>query len=129
MNYFFVIAIVLNIVCILVTHCIVVRMAFGKLELDGLQKASKAAGAKFGFQILAVLMASRTGKGFNDLLREVSGLSPRTLSLRLKELEHNRLVSKNISMGNRVKIEYRITEQGLAFESALEALAVAGTRI
>jgi DNA-binding HxlR family transcriptional regulator len=104
-------------------------MAFGKLELDGLQKASKAAGAKFGFQILAVLMASRTGKGFNDLLREVSGLSPRTLSLRLKELEHNRLVSKNISMGNRVKIEYRITEQGLAFESALEALAVAGTRI
>ena len=74
-------------------------------------------------------MSTRTGKGFNDLLREISDISPRTLSLRLKELEAKRLVSKNISMGPRVKIEYRITDRGLQFEKALEEMARAGSKL
>ncbi|MBS3061316.1 MAG: helix-turn-helix transcriptional regulator [Candidatus Diapherotrites archaeon] len=104
-------------------------MAFGKLELQGLEATLKTCGQKFGFQILAILMSTRTGKGFNDLLREISDISPRTLSLRLKELEAKRLVSKNISMGPRVKIEYRITDRGLQFEKALEEMARAGSKL
>ncbi len=104
-------------------------MPFGKLEMQGLEVCLKAAGQKFAFQILAVLMSTRTGKGFNDLLREIPEITPRTLSLRLKELEAKRLISKNYSMGARVKIEYRITDQGLRLEKALEELAVAGAKL
>jgi len=104
-------------------------MAFGKIEFEGLNVALKAGGQKFGFQILAVLLSSRTGKGFNDLLREIPSITPRTLSLRLKELEAKRLLSKNISMGPRVKIEYRISDKGLVFEKALEDLAQAGIKL
>ncbi len=106
-----------------------IGVGFGKMEMGGLNLALKASGQKFGLQLLAVLMASRSGRGFNDLLREIPDISPRTLSLRLKELEAKRLISKNISMGPRLRIEYRITENGLLFEKAIAEMAVAGLKL
>lgn len=104
-------------------------MGFGKLEFEGLNAALSACGQKFGFQILAVLIHSRKGKGFNELLREVPGITPRTLSLRLKELEAKRLVSKNIQMGPRLRIQYSATDSALVFEKALGEIASAGLKL
>lgn len=104
-------------------------MVFGKLELELASKTVNAAGQKFGFQILGALLHTRQGLGFNALLREIPRITPRTLSLRLKELEGSGLVSKNIAVGKKLRIEYRLTEKGFCFESALDGLALTGSKL
>ena len=104
-------------------------MGFGKVELEKAGRTVELAGQKFGFQIVGVLLQTRQGLGFNALLREVPKITPRTLSLRLKDLENKGLVSKNIAVGRKLKIEYRLTEKGFVFESALEGLANTGAKL
>lgn len=104
-------------------------MAFGKMELELASKTVGLAGQKFGFQILGALLHARQGIGFNALLREIPKITPRTLSLRLKELEGNGLISKNIAVGKKLRIEYRLTEKGFSFEAALDGLAQTGSRL
>lgn len=104
-------------------------MAFGKIELEQAAKTMSFAGQKFGFQILGSLLHNRQGLGFNALLREIPKITPRTLSLRLKELETNGLISKNIAVGRKLRIEYRLTERGFSFENALEGLAQTGAKL
>lgn len=104
-------------------------MGFGKLEFNQAEKTMNAAGQKFGFLILGTLFQTRQGRGFNALLKEIPKITPRTLSLRLKDLESKGLVSKNIAMGPKIRIEYRLTDKGYSFEHALDGLAKTGSRI
>lgn len=101
-------------------------MGFGKLEFDQMEKTVNLSGQKFGFHIMACLFQTRQGKGFNALLKEIPKITPRTLSLRLKELEKGGLISKNIAVGAKIRIEYRLTEKGEKFEHALEGLSKTG---
>ncbi len=104
-------------------------MGIGKLEFNYIEKAAKTISPKFSLIILAALMQARNGRGFNALLKEVPAITPRTLSMRLKDLEHKGLLSKNISMGPRLRIEYRLTDKGFAFEEALNGLAETGAKL
>ncbi|MBU0636283.1 helix-turn-helix transcriptional regulator [Candidatus Micrarchaeota archaeon] len=104
-------------------------MGFGKLEFDNMEKTILLAGQKFGFHILAILFQTRQGRGFNSLLHDIPKITPRTLSLRLKDLEGKGLISKNIAMGPKIKIEYRLTEKGEGFERALDGLARTGAKL
>ncbi len=104
-------------------------MVFGKMELESVSKTVSLVGQKFGFQILGALLHTRQGLGFNALLREIPKITPRTLSLRLKELEGSGLISKNIAVGKKLRIEYRLTERGFSFENALEGLAQTGSKL
>lgn len=104
-------------------------MGFGKLEFEQMDKTVRLAGQKFGFQILATLLQTRQGRGFNALLKEVPKITPRTLSLRLKALEADGLISKNIAVGSKLRIEYRLTPKGESFETALDGLAKTGAKL
>lgn len=104
-------------------------MVFGKVELEQLGRVLDRAGQKFGFQILGALLHSRQGLGFNALLREIPKITPRTLSLRLKDLEAHGLISKNIAVGKKLRIEYRLTDKGYVFENALDGLAQTGAKL
>lgn len=60
---------------------------------------------------------------FFDLRRAIPDISDRMLSERLKELEANGLVRRNVIPDTPVRVEYSLTEKGRALEPSLRALS------
>jgi len=60
---------------------------------------------------------------FSDLAETIPGLSDRTLSERLKELEAEGLVVRSVIPETPVRIEYHVTEKGRSLWSVVEAVA------
>jgi DNA-binding HxlR family transcriptional regulator len=60
-------------------------------------------------------------KHFSEFL-EIEGINPKTLSLRLKEMQKDGLVERKVYAGTPVRIEYRLTEKGLALKPLLEQM-------
>jgi DNA-binding HxlR family transcriptional regulator len=58
---------------------------------------------------------------FNEFL-EIEGINPKTLSQRLKEMQRNGLVERRVNPGTPVRIEYFLTEKGMALKPVLEQL-------
>src|SRR5206468_3419723 len=72
----------------------------------------------------AILRALLTDvKRFNDLAAAVPGLSDRMLAERLKELETEGVVVRNVFPETPVRVEYRLTEKGRALEPGRMKLA------
>jgi DNA-binding HxlR family transcriptional regulator len=76
----------------------------------GVTKAMRLIGAKWTLSIIHALCEKE--KRFNQLLVELSPISPRTLSLRLKQLEKDGIVSKKIFAEIPLHVEYRLTKKG-----------------
>jgi len=75
-------------------------------------------GKKWALFIMAVLgNDSRTR--FNDLLRQLKGVSPRTLTDRLKELASLRLIERTVYPEVPLRVEYALTEDGKRMRRAL----------
>ncbi|MFH0836723.1 MAG: helix-turn-helix domain-containing protein [Candidatus Aenigmatarchaeota archaeon] len=68
-------------------------------------------GKKWTLHVLKILHLSKT-KRFNQLLNEIKGISPRTLSQRLKDLEKNGFVKRVLFNEIPPKVEYSLTEEG-----------------
>ena len=72
----------------------------------------------------AVLRAMIAGVGrFSALSGAIPGISDRMLSERLKELEAEGIVVRNVSPDTPVRIEYRLTSKGWALISVVEAVS------
>ena len=72
----------------------------------------------------AILRAMRSGQvRFSDISDVIPGLHDRLLSERLKELEHEGVVSRTVIPETPVRIEYHLTEKGRALYAALDAIA------
>lgn len=54
---------------------------------------------------------------FRDLLKSLDGISPKTLSLRLKELEYHGIVERKVFPEVPPRVEYTLTEKGERLES------------
>jgi len=72
-------------------------------------------GTKWTFLIIRDLLVDKTLR-FSELLRSLDGISPKTLSLRLKELEEQGIVSRTIYAEVPPRVEYTITEKGKRLE-------------
>lgn len=60
---------------------------------------------------------------FNAIKNELHGISSRTLSERLKELEEFHFVERKIISEKPIKIQYQVTEKARAFEPVLQHIA------
>ncbi len=60
---------------------------------------------------------------FTELRSAIPGLSDRLLSERLKELEREGIVVREVFAEVPVRVEYRLTEKGLALERAVGAIS------
>jgi DNA-binding HxlR family transcriptional regulator len=60
---------------------------------------------------------------FSDLTQIVPGLSDRMLSERLKELEAEGIVERTVFPETPVRIEYHVTEKGLALAGVVDSIA------
>jgi len=72
----------------------------------------------------AILRAMMSGLSrFTDLSNTIPGLSDKMLSERLKELEHCGIVERRVIPETPVRIEYCLTEKGLALHEVVQALS------
>ena len=77
-----------------------------------------ALGKKWALFVIAVLGNERRTR-FNDLLGQLRGISPRTLTDRLRELESLRLVDRRVFPEVPLRVEYGLAEEGRRMRTAL----------
>ena len=63
-------------------------------------------------------------KRFNEFLNSIEQINPKTLSIRLRELEKDRLIKREVFNETPVRIEYYLTEKGKALQPILEQMAL-----
>lgn len=77
-------------------------------------------GAKWSVHVLRLLSAD--AYGFNELKRELDGMTATMLSRRLGELECHGLVDRSVEATTPPTTTYRLTARGRRFTAALEKL-------
>lgn len=83
-----------------------------------LQQAMESIGGKWKMPILCSLMANGASR-YNDLLRNVKGISNTMLSKTLKELEESKLIRRTEYLEVPIRVEYEITERARALQPIL----------
>jgi DNA-binding HxlR family transcriptional regulator len=81
-------------------------------QINDLEIALEQIGKKFDLLIIRSLAKNKDRLGFNQILLKIPKLNPRTLSMRLKDLEKNKIITKALIMGTPVKTEYALTKKG-----------------
>ncbi len=72
----------------------------------------------------AILRAMRSGRyRFSDISEAIPGLHDRLLSERLKELEAEGIVKRSVIPDTPVRIEYHLTQKGLALDGVMNAIS------
>ena len=86
-----------------------------------LQQAMESIGGKWKMPILCSLTANGASR-YNDLLRNVRGISNTMLSKTLRELEQSGLVRREEYLEIPVRVEYEITERARNLQPILAQL-------
>ena len=82
-----------------------------------IQKTVKIIGTKWTILILRELCNGT--KRFGELEKNLTGISSKTLSVRLKELEKNKILTKKIYPTIPPKVEYSLTKKGESLRAIL----------
>lgn len=76
--------------------------------------------------ILRDLMAGT--RRFGELRQSLAGVSPKTLSVRLKELEEAGVLTRTVYAEVPPRVEYALTEKGRELEALIAAMGAWGTK-
>ncbi len=87
----------------------------------------KMIGGKYKPLILDSLIRKGTRR-FGELMREMSGVSQRTLTNQLRELENDGLILRTVYAEVPPKVEYSVTEKGLSLSTILELMCEWGEK-
>lgn len=87
-----------------------------------IHKTALLIGDRWTLFILREFLYTSPTQGFNQLLRALKPISSRTLSLKLKKLEANRLLERKIVQERPIQVQYAITKKGKALKKALDSL-------
>lgn len=85
-------------------------------------------GRRWTGAIVAVLLAEDAPVRFGELRTAVPGLSDRVLAQRLRELEAEALVEREVHPGPPVRVAYTLTDKGRDLAPAVRALERWGQR-
>ncbi|YCA45535.1 helix-turn-helix transcriptional regulator [Bacillus sp. JZ8] len=85
-----------------------------------IEKTMSVIGGKWTFLILRELFIE--SKRFGELQKTLKNVSPRTLSLRLKELEHEGIISRKIYAEIPPHVEYSLTHKGETLRPIFEEM-------
>jgi DNA-binding HxlR family transcriptional regulator len=80
----------------------------------GVTKTMRVIGSKWSMLILHQLCSDK--KRFGELARSLPGISPKTLSERLKQLEESGIVHKKIFAEIPLHVEYSLTKKGISLK-------------
>lgn len=92
----------------------------------GVSKTLKVIGSRWSMMILHNLLEGKTR--FGELQKELSPISPKTLSLRLKELEKEGIVKRKIIAEVPLHVEYSLTAKGQSLKNIFDDMASWGSK-
>ena len=82
----------------------------------------KIIGKKFTIHILRNITMLNQNR-FNQFLESIEGINPKTLSIRLKEMEKSELINRKVFNETPIRIEYSVTEKGKALKPIIMQMA------
>lgn len=85
-----------------------------------MEKALSVLGKKWNGLIVLSLLDGP--KKFSEMEQYINGISARMLTERLKELEVEEIVIKNVYPTTPVKIEYELTQKGVALSKTYQSI-------
>ncbi len=88
------------------------------------EEAMRLLGGRWRLLLVSYLMEGP--KRFNDLRRDVPGISQRMLTLDLRALEEAGLVKRTVYPTSPVKVEYSLSEDGLRLLPVVEVMKTFG---
>lgn len=91
-------------------------------------QAVELIGRRWTGAIVAVLLGEDGPLRFSELRAAVPGLSDRVLSQRLRELEAEHLVERDVQAGPPVRVDYALTDKGRDLAPVVRALERWGQR-
>lgn len=81
----------------------------------------KMLGKRFTLHILRNMILLKQIR-FSQFLDSIEGISPKSLTVRLREMEKEGLIKREVISTNPVQTEYSVTEKGKTLEPVLELL-------
>ena len=82
----------------------------------------KIIGKKFTVLLIRNMLSNQTR--FNQFLESIEGMNQKILSARLKEMEKDGLITRRVYAETPLRVEYSLTEKGLAIKPILDQMAV-----
>ncbi len=82
----------------------------------------KIIGKKFTIHILRNITLLGQSR-FNEFLESIEGINPKTLSVRLKEMEKSEIIKRTVYDETPIKIEYTVTKKGNALKPIIMQMA------
>jgi len=95
---------------------------YGMFEGCPLVRALDIVRRKWAIQIVTTLYRHDEPVRFNQLERELAPITQKELTKRLRELEQTGIISRTIYPEVPPRVEYELTESGIAFKQALGVL-------
>lgn len=74
------------------------------------------------WKLLILFSLSSGVKRFNQISKEINGITDKTLSKELKNLESNMLIKREVRASFPPTVEYSITEHGMSLEKVIDEL-------
>jgi DNA-binding HxlR family transcriptional regulator len=93
----------------------------------GVAKTIRIVGAKWTMLILRDLMEGT--KRFGQLEKSLTGISPKTLTQRLKDLEQDGLVLRSVFAEVPPHVEYSLTNKGKSLQAIIAAMRLWGESV
>ena len=91
------------------------------LSCTGFQRAIEFIGRRWNGAILYVLLDGPCR--FNELLARVPNISDRLLTERLRELEAEGMVTRDVQPGPPVRVVYELTDAGRALNEVIQSIS------
>ena len=86
----------------------------------GVEKTARIVGQKWTLLIIRDLCEGT--KRFGELQRSLLGISPRTLALRLNQLEKENIVKRRVFKEVPLHVEYTLTSKGESLKEVIEKM-------
>ena len=87
----------------------------------GVEKTLKIIGSKWTMHIIHNLFTEK--KRFKQLQNSLTGISTKTLSVRLKELEREKIISRKVFTEVPLHVEYALTAKGHSLQDIFKKMA------
>jgi DNA-binding HxlR family transcriptional regulator len=102
-------------------ECSIIEIVYNSPELKScpIEATFKILGKKWAVLIVREMFRGTTQ--FNRFLEGIEGITPKVLTVRLRELEKLGIIKRRITSEYPIRVEYGLTELGKAFEPVLLA--------
>ena len=98
------------------------KMISEQMKCCPVDNTFKIIGKKFTIHILRNITMLNQNR-FNQFLESIEGINPKTLSIRLKEMEKSELINRKVFNETPIRIEYSVTEKGKALKPIIMQMA------